>query len=217
MNPTDRSARGEVVSKGRVNGERLWDSLMTMAAIGATANGGVNRQTLTDEDRRGRELFRSWCEAAGLSVSVDRMGNMFARRHGQRRGAPAGAAGSHLDTQPTGGKFDGALRRAGRARGDPDAERSRHRTKAPLEVAVWTNEEGSRFAPGDDGIRRVRGRVPLDSRWRAGPGRQDVGEELARSATPATGRSAAGRSGPSSRRTSSRGRSWRPRAGASAS
>ena len=92
-----------------VNGERLWDSLMTMAEIGATANGGVNRQTLTDEDRRGRDLFRTWCQGAGLALSVDRMGSMFARRRGKDEARPPVMLGSHLDSQPTGGKFDGAL------------------------------------------------------------------------------------------------------------
>ena len=93
----------------RVNGERLWQSLMTMAEIGATPAGGVNRQTLTDEDRRGRDLFRSWCEEAGLHVSIDRMGSMFARREGPKADRPLVMLGSHLDTEPTGGKFDGAL------------------------------------------------------------------------------------------------------------
>ena len=131
----------------RVNGERLWDSLMTMAEIGATANGGVNRQTLTDEDKRGRDLFRSWCEAAGLTVSVDRMGSMFARRKGSDEARPPVLLGSHLDTQPTGGKFDGALGVLGaleviRTLNDHDIQ-----TKAPLEVVNWTNEEGCRFPP----------------------------------------------------------------------
>ena len=93
----------------RVSGERLWQSLMTMAEIGATRAGGVNRQTLTDEDRRGRDLFCEWCEAAGLAVSVDRMGSMFARREGAEAHLRPVMLGSHLDSQPTGGKFDGAL------------------------------------------------------------------------------------------------------------
>ncbi len=131
----------------RVNGKRLWDSLMTMAEIGATANGGVNRQTLTDEDRRGRDLFGSWCEAAGLTLGVDRMGSMFARRRGTDPARPPVMLGSHLDSQPTGGKFDGALGVLGaleviRTLNDHGVE-----TRAPLEVVNWTNEEGCRIPP----------------------------------------------------------------------
>jgi beta-ureidopropionase / N-carbamoyl-L-amino-acid hydrolase len=131
----------------RVDGERLWQSLMTMAEIGATPAGGVNRQTLTDEDRRGRDLFRSWCEEAGLQVSVDRMGSMFARRQGTDADQPPVMLGSHLDSQPTGGKFDGALGvlaalEVVRALNDHGI-----RTRAPLEVVNWTNEEGCRFPP----------------------------------------------------------------------
>jgi N-carbamoyl-L-amino-acid hydrolase len=131
----------------QVNGERLWQSLMTMAEIGATPAGGVNRQTLTDEDRRGRDLFREWCEAAGLAVSVDRMGSMFAHRQGKDSSRPPVLLGSHLDSQPTGGKFDGALGVLGaleviRTLGDHGIQ-----TEAPLEVVNWTNEEGCRFPP----------------------------------------------------------------------
>ena len=131
----------------RVNGERLWQSLMSMAEIGATPAGGVNRQTLTDEDRRGRDLFREWCEAAGLAVSVDRMGSMFAHRQGKDSSRPPVLLGSHLDSQPTGGKFDGALGVLGaleviRTLGDHGIQ-----TQAPLEVVNWTNEEGCRFPP----------------------------------------------------------------------
>jgi beta-ureidopropionase / N-carbamoyl-L-amino-acid hydrolase len=131
----------------RVDGERLWQSLMTMAEIGATPAGGVNRQTLTDEDKRGRDLFRAWCEEAGLQVSVDRMGSMFARRQGTDADRPPVMLGSHLDSQPTGGKFDGALGvlaalEVVRTLNDHGAA-----TRAPLEVVNWTNEEGCRFPP----------------------------------------------------------------------
>src|SRR5438067_16612 len=97
------------LSNVRIDGQRLWDSLMEMAKIGATPKGGCKRLTLTDLDRQARDLFASWCRAAGCSLSVDEMGNMFARRPGTEPTLPAVMMGSHLDTQPTGGKFDGAL------------------------------------------------------------------------------------------------------------
>ncbi len=131
----------------RVDGGRLWRSLMDMARIGATDKGGVRRLALTDLDREGRDLFVRWCEEAGCAVSVDRMGNVFARRPGRDPDAPPAMTGSHLDSQPTGGKFDGAYGvLAGlevvRTLNDLGVE-----TEAPVEIAVWTNEEGSRFAP----------------------------------------------------------------------
>ena len=92
-----------------INGERLWDSLMQMAKIGATAKGGGCRLALTDLDKQGRDLFVAWCEDAGCTVSVDKMGNIFARRPGQDNQLPPVVMGSHLDTQPTGGRFDGVL------------------------------------------------------------------------------------------------------------
>ncbi|MCY3832690.1 MAG: Zn-dependent hydrolase [Chloroflexi bacterium] len=131
----------------RVNGERLWDSIMEMAKIGATAKGGSHRLTLSDEDKDARDLFASWCREAGLSMTVDEMGDMFARRAGAAsERAPVGM-GSHLDTQPFGGKFDGIFGvLAGleviRALNDHQIQ-----TRAPLEVVNWTNEEGARFAP----------------------------------------------------------------------
>jgi N-carbamoyl-L-amino-acid hydrolase len=131
----------------RVNGERLWQSLMTMAEIGATAKGGVNRQTLTDEDKRGRDLFRTWCEEAALQLSVDRMGNMFARRRGRDESRPPVMLGSHLDSQPTGGKFDGALGVLGALEVVRTLNDNGIDTQAPLEVVNWTNEEGVRFPP----------------------------------------------------------------------
>jgi N-carbamoyl-L-amino-acid hydrolase len=131
----------------KVDGERLWQSLMTLARIGATPKGGVRRITLTPADREGRELFARWCRDAGLEVRVDAIGNIFARRRGAESSAPPVMMGSHLDTQPNGGKFDGAYGvMAGlevvRALNDAGVT-----TRAPLEVACWTNEEGSRFVP----------------------------------------------------------------------
>ena len=130
-----------------IDADRLWASLMEMARIGATEKGGSRRLALSDLDRQGRDLFVRWCEEAGCAIRVDRMGNIFARRAGRDDSLPPVVAGSHLDTQPTGGKFDGAYGvLAGleviRTLNDHDLE-----TDAPVEVAVWTNEEGCRFAP----------------------------------------------------------------------
>ncbi len=129
----------------RIDGKRLWDNLMEMAEIGATPRGGVRRLTLTEVDRRGRDRFRTWCEAAGLTVRVDAIGNMFARRAGRDPSRPPVLFGSHLDSQPSGGKFDGAL---GVLAG-LEVMRSLNElgivTKAPLELVNWTDEEGSRF------------------------------------------------------------------------
>jgi len=130
-----------------INGERLWDALMEMAQIGPGIAGGNNRQTLTDADAEGRALFQSWCEAAGMSMGVDEMGTMFATRPGTDEGALPVYVGSHLDTQPTGGKYDGVLGvLAGleivRTLNDLDIK-----TRHPIVVTNWTNEEGTRFAP----------------------------------------------------------------------
>ncbi len=130
-----------------LNGDRLWDSLMESARIGGTAKGGCNRQTLTDLDGEGRALFQRWGEAVGMSLSVDRLGNMVFTRPGRDPSRRAVAIGSHLDTQPTGGKFDGILGvLAGlelmRALHEVGAE-----TEAPLVLINWTNEEGARFSP----------------------------------------------------------------------
>lgn len=131
----------------RIDGQRLWDSIMEMAKIGATQNGGSHRLTLSDEDKIGRDLFASWCADAGLTMSVDDMGDMFARRDGADHSQNPVGMGSHLDTQPYGGKFDGvfgvlAALEVIRALNDHDIK-----TVAPLEVVNWTNEEGARFAP----------------------------------------------------------------------
>jgi N-carbamoyl-L-amino-acid hydrolase len=131
----------------RVDGERLWRSLMDLAAIGATPAGGVRRLTLTDLDRQGRDRFVGWCRDAGMTVRVDPIGNLFARRAGVDDTLPPVMTGSHLDTQPSGGKFDGAY---GVMAGLEVVRRLNElgvRTRAPIEVAAWTNEEGSRFVP----------------------------------------------------------------------
>ena len=131
----------------QINPDRLWQSLMDLARIGATEKGGVRRLTLTDVDRQGRDLFVRWCKDAGMSVEVDGIGNIFGRRAGIEVNALPVAMGSHLDSQPSGGKFDGAYGvMAGLevVRTLNDAGVS---TRAPIEVAAWTNEEGSRFVP----------------------------------------------------------------------
>lgn len=134
-------------SQLRVDGQRLWDSIMTMAEIGPGQHGGSCRLALTDEDKLGRDLFVDWCKAIGCSVLIDDMGNIFARRAGRNNDLPPIVAGSHLDTQPHGGKFDGvygvlAALEALRTMHDANVF-----TETPVEIVCWTNEEGSRFAP----------------------------------------------------------------------
>ena len=131
----------------RINGERLWASLMELAKIGATEKGGVCRLTLTDLDKQGRDLVLRWAKEAGMTVVIDKIGNGFMRRAGRNNALPPIMTGSHIDTQPTGGKFDGnygvlAGIEVVRTLNDHGIE-----TEAPLEVAFWTNEEGSRFVP----------------------------------------------------------------------
>ncbi|MBH0237570.1 Zn-dependent hydrolase [Methylobrevis albus] len=135
------------LSNLRVNGDRLWDSLMEMAKIGPGVRGGNNRQTLTDADRDGRLLFKAWAEDAGCTVAVDSMGNMFATRPGTDPEALPVMVGSHLDTQPTGGKFDGVLGVLGALEVVRSLNDLGIRTKHPVEVVNWSNEEGTRFAP----------------------------------------------------------------------
>jgi N-carbamoyl-L-amino-acid hydrolase len=131
----------------RINSERLWDSLMEMAKIGPGVAGGNNRQTLTDEDVEGRELFKQWCLDAGCSIGVDQMGNMFAQRAGTDPDALPVYVGSHLDTQPTGGKYDGVLGVLGGLEIVRQLNDLNIQTKHPIVVTNWTNEEGTRFAP----------------------------------------------------------------------
>jgi N-carbamoyl-L-amino-acid hydrolase len=130
-----------------IDGERLWGELMETAAIGGTPKGGICRLTLTDLDRQVRDWFRGRAEALGCTVTVDDMGAMFARRPGQRNDIPPIAMGSHLDTQPTGGKFDGVLGVLGALEALRTLVQAGYETFAPIEVINWTNEEGSRFAP----------------------------------------------------------------------
>ena len=162
----------------QINGERLWESLMEMARIGATPAGGNCRLALSEVDRQGRDLFVRWCREAGCRVSVDEMGNIFARRPGRREVAPVGA-GSHLDTQPTGGKYDGvygvlAALEVVRTLNDYGVE-----TDAPVEIAMWTNEEGARFAPAMVGSGVFAGAFDLDyGHSRVDPDGISIGEAL---------------------------------------
>ncbi|MCR9112151.1 MAG: Zn-dependent hydrolase [Rhodobacteraceae bacterium] len=131
----------------KINGDRLWDSLMEMARIGPGVAGGNNRQTLTDEDAEGRALFQRWCEEAGCSMGLDSLGNMFARREGTDPDALPVYVGSHLDTQPTGGKYDGVLGVLGALELLRTLNDLGIKTKHPIVATNWTNEEGTRFAP----------------------------------------------------------------------
>jgi len=131
----------------RVNGERLWASLMELAQIGATEKGGVCRLAATDLDGQARQLFMRWCEQAGCSVRVDKIGNIFARRPGRDPVRAPVMTGSHLDTQPTGGKFDGAYGVMAGLEVVRTLNDLGYETEAPLELVAWTNEEGSRFSP----------------------------------------------------------------------
>ncbi len=145
-----------------VDQERLWASLMEMAKIGATPRGGVCRLTLGDEDRRARDLCARWCREAGCAVSVDAMGNVFARRAGRDPARPPVLTGSHIDSQPTGGRFDGiygvmAALEVVRTLNDLGVT-----TEAPVDVVSWTNEEGSRFAPCMIGSGVFAGVFPLE-------------------------------------------------------
>ena len=130
-----------------LSGARLWDSLMEMAKIGGTAKGGCNRQTLTDLDSDGRHLLQRWAEAAGCTMTVDRVGNMLLTRPGRDPSRKPVAFGSHLDTQPTGGKFDGVLGVLAGLELLRAVHEAGIETEAPLMLINWTNEEGARFAP----------------------------------------------------------------------
>ncbi len=131
----------------RIDGQRLWESLMEMAKIGATEKGGVCRLALTDLDKESRDLFIEWCEAVGCSIKVDKMGNIFARRPGRDNELAPVITGSHLDSQPTGGRFDGVYGVLSGLEVLRTLNDLGYETERPVEVAVWTNEEGSRFAP----------------------------------------------------------------------
>ncbi len=131
----------------KIDPDRLWDSIHEMAKIGPGVAGGCNRQTLTDEDAEGRALFKRWCEEAGCEMGLDQMGNMFAMRPGTDPEALPVYVGSHLDTQPTGGRYDGVLGVLGGLEVVRTLNDLGIRTRHPIVVVNWTNEEGTRFAP----------------------------------------------------------------------
>lgn len=146
-----------------VNGDRLWQHHCDIAAIGATGRGGVNRQALTQKDAEARSLLLSWATKRGFSASIDPIGNLFIRRKGVLIDAPAVLAGSHLDTQPTGGNFDGVFGVLAAFEVLESLEDREIVTNHPLELVVWTNEEGSRFPPATMGSAVFAGRLSLDS------------------------------------------------------
>ncbi|MGB2319016.1 MAG: Zn-dependent hydrolase [Candidatus Puniceispirillum sp.] len=147
MSETNISALDMRGKNLRINSDRLWDSLMDMAKIGPGIAGGNNRQTLTDEDAEGRRVFKQWCEAEGMTMGLDKLGNMFARREGADPSLPPVMVGSHLDTQPTGGKYDGVLGVLAGLEIIRTLNDTGIKTRHPIEVVNWTNEEGARFSP----------------------------------------------------------------------
>ncbi len=165
----------------RVDGKRLWDSLMEMGKIGATEKGGCCRLALTDLDKQARDLFVSWCKDAGCTVKVDKMGNIFARRAGRDNDLAPVMTGSHLDTQPTGGRFDGVFGVLSGLEVIRSLNDLGYQTERPVEVAVWTNEEGSRFAPAMVASGIFAGVYELEyGLSRADRDGKTMGEELAR-------------------------------------
>lgn len=165
----------------KVNGDRLWGSLMEMAKIGATDKGGCCRLALTDLDKQARDLFVSWCKDAGCTIRIDQMGNVFARRAGEDDDLAPVMTGSHIDTQPTGGRFDGVYGVLAGLEVIRSLNDHGVKTRHPVEASIWTNEEGSRFAPAMVASGVFAGVFDLDY----GLSRKDkdgktMGEELAR-------------------------------------
>jgi N-carbamoyl-L-amino-acid hydrolase len=165
----------------RINGKRLWNSLMELARIGATDKGGVKRLALTDLDRQGRDLVVQWAKAEGLAVTVDAIGNVFMRREGTNPALRPIVTGSHIDTQPTGGKFDGNYGVLAGLEVVRTLNERGIRTEAPIEVAFWTNEEGSRFVPVMMGSGVFCGAFSLETAYAARDvDGKTVGDELKR-------------------------------------
>ncbi|BDX04136.1 MAG: Zn-dependent hydrolase [Marinomonas sp.] len=147
----------------RINEQRLWDTLMEMGDIGGTEKGGCNRLAGTDLDKQARDLFVSWCKACGCTIDVDKIGNIFARRAGTNNDLPAVGTGSHLDTQPTGGKFDGVFGVLSGVEVLRTLHENNIETPTAMEFSVWTNEEGSRFQPAMQGSGTYVGRFDLET------------------------------------------------------
>ncbi len=146
-----------------IDPERLWQSLMELARIGATDKGGVRRLALTSLDGEARDLFTRWCRQAGCSIAIDGIGNIFARRAGCDNALPPIVTGSHIDTQPSGGKFDGNYGVMSGLEVIRTLNDHKIETQAPIEVVVWTNEEGSRFTPVMMGSGVFAGAFSLES------------------------------------------------------
>ncbi len=165
----------------RINPDRLWDSIHAIAEIGPGIAGGSNRQTLTDDDRRGRELFQRWCDGAGLTMGVDQMGTMFMRREGTDPKLDPVFIGSHLDTQPTGGRYDGVLGVLSGLEVIRTLNDLGIKTRRPIVVVNWTNEEGARFAPAMLASGVFAGVHTLDYAYgRKDPEGKTFGDELKR-------------------------------------
>jgi len=146
----------------RIDENRLWDRLMEIAQIGGTPKGGVCRVTLTEEDKKGRELFISWCKSIGCTVRIDNMGNIFAKYPGGDNSLPSILIGSHLDSQPTGGKYDGVLGVLSALEVCETLHEKQIVTDRPIEIVSWTNEEGARFSPAMIGSGVFAGEFTLD-------------------------------------------------------
>jgi len=165
----------------RINPDRLWNSIHELAEIGPGVAGGNNRQTLTDDDAKGRTLFQRWCEGAGLTMGLDQMGTMFARREGTDPSLDPVYIGSHLDTQPTGGRYDGVLGVLSGLEVIRTLNDLGIRTRRPIVVVNWTNEEGARFAPAMLASGVFAGVHTLDYAYgRKDPEGKSFGDELKR-------------------------------------
>lgn len=202
----------------RVNGERLWQSLLAMAQFGAIADNGVTRTALSEEDRLARDQLRLWALEAGCSVRVDRMGNMFLRREGSRPELAPVVTGSHGDSQPRGGRFDGIYGVLAGLEVIRSLNDRQIVTERAIEVINWTNEEGARFAPAMIASGVFAGVFDLSTACRAATSMASASvRRWNASATPVSIRWAACRSTPPSSCTSNRGRFWKRNTSTSAS